>query len=342
MKKILIYGTSSGARQVLDMLNHNRVEVINYIQTYKNEKVCYFNGKQVLVPEEILNIDYNYIIIGSSTYEDEMIEELDNLGVCREAILTPLSMLLNKKIKHYTKFHKKYILYKNVFTKEFIVPMFNDFSFSSMNSKYSKNRSIFLYDYPDYILKGIDYVRLSTVELCAKEINESKIDGAVAELGVYQGGFTKLLSSLFTNRTLYLFDTFEGFSSRDIVIEQEKEYSKAIEGHLSDTNINVVLQKINKNQKAVIVKKGYFPDTTIDMEEDVYVFVSIDVDLYKPTYDGLEYFYKRLAKGGYIIVHDYNFPTYSGVKEAVKKFSEKHNIGYVPVSDYFGSVIFTK
>lgn len=38
--------------------------------------------------------------------------------------------------------------------------------------------------------------------------------------------------------------------------------------------------------------------------EDSFCFVSLDMDLYKPTYEGLHYFYPRLNHGGYIFIHD--------------------------------------
>lgn len=102
-----------------------------------------------------------------------------------------------------------------------------------------------------------------------------------------------------------------------------------------------MLEKIIHKQN-VVIRKGYFPDTTLDMQEESYAFVSIDVDLYKPTYEGLCYFYKRLSKGGYIAVHDYNSEKYKGVKEAVHRFCAKEKVSYVPLSDYYGSVIITK
>ena len=45
-----------------------------------------------------------------------------------------------------------------------------------------------------------------------------------------------------------------------------------------------------KNRENCIIKEGYFPETTIGIEE-IFSFVSIDVDLYEPMYAGLQFFY---------------------------------------------------
>lgn len=58
----------------------------------------------------------------------------------------------------------------------------------------------------------------------------------------------------------------------------------------------------------------------------MFVFVSIDVDLYTPTYEGLRYFYSRIVKGGYIFIRDYNNFAYRGVKSAVKVFCEENDV----------------
>jgi O-methyltransferase len=92
-----------------------------------------------------------------------------------------------------------------------------------------------------------------------------------------------------------------------------------------------------------IIKKGFFPETTTGLENEKYIFVSIDVDLYEPTYEGLKYFYPRLVKGGYIFVHDYNNITqYGGVNMAVKQFSRENNVTFFPLSDSSGSAILMK
>jgi hypothetical protein len=46
----------------------------------------------------------------------------------------------------------------------------------------------------------LDYIRISTLELVSKEINDSGKKGAVAELGVYKGKFAKYINGFFPKR----------------------------------------------------------------------------------------------------------------------------------------------
>lgn len=72
-----------------------------------------------------------------------------------------------------------------------------------------------------------------------------------------------------------------------------------------------------------IIKKGFFPDTTLDVD-DKFAFVRIDVDLYTPTKAGIEWFEDRLLPGGIVIIDDYYRESYSGVKAAVDEYMSAH------------------
>ena len=184
-----------------------------------------------------------------------------------------------------------------------------------------------------------DYIRYQMWELVAHEIDKRGLVGNVAELGVYKGGSAKLLNKLFPDRKLYLFDTFYGFDDRDIQIELRKGYSTG-KVEFEDAGVEEVLRKMQYRNNCII-KKGYFPDTVRDVT-DKFVFVSIDVDLFQPTYKGLEFFYPRIVPGGYLFVHDYNHRKFKGSKEAVLKYSTEMNLNYLPIPDTAGSVVFIK
>lgn len=99
----------------------------------------------------------------------------------------------------------------------------------------------------------------------------------------------------------FLFDTFEGFPTEDLEKGDEND------PRFSDTSVENVLKNIG-NHNNIIVKKGYVPDTLNGLENEIFSFVLLDLDLYNPTVSSLEFFYPRLTKGGYLIVHDYNNP----------------------------------
>ena len=189
------------------------------------------------------------------------------------------------------------------------------------------------------VFPGSEYIRTSSLELVTNEIYERGVQGAVAELGVFQGEFAKLINKAFPDRKLYLMDTFTGFDERDTKIEKAEQFSTG-DQDFSDTSIEKVMQKMTFKENCII-KKGFFPESIGDLEEE-FAFVSIDVDLYKPTIDGLNYFYQRLNPGGFIFIHDYNNDQYKGIKRAVREFANEKKIVYFPLTDRCGSVVIAR
>jgi len=185
----------------------------------------------------------------------------------------------------------------------------------------------------------LDYIRQAALELISHEIYTNKVEGNTAELGVYKGQFAKYINKFFPDRSLYLFDTFEGFSGEDISYEVSQNFSSGIQ-NFSDTSINYVLSQMPFPSRCII-RQGFFPSTAEGLE-DRFAFVSLDSDLYKPIYSGLEYFYPRLTAGGYIFVHDFNNDAYKGVRQAVTEYCSANGIAYAPIPDSGGTVVIGK
>ena len=93
-----------------------------------------------------------------------------------------------------------------------------------------------------------------------------------------------------------------------------------------------------------IIRKGLFPKTLAGLENEKYAFVSIDVDLKESILAGLQYFYPRLNKGGYIFLHDYNNYFLDGVKEAVRIYENEIGMRLmkVPYADEGGTLVICK
>jgi len=209
-----------------------------------------------------------------------------------------------------------------------------------------QNKNVFISGSLDYLHRKrtldrnyFDYVRLSTLELISYEIKKRGIKGSVAELGVYKGKFARYINTYFSDRLLYLFDTFQGFDNRDISIEKENFFSSGSQD-FSSTSVDAVLKLMPVPEKCIPVK-GFFPESAAGIE-DVFVFVSLDADLYEPIYNGLQFFYPRLAKGGYIFIHDFNNDHYKGSRKAVEQFCSEQNINFTPLPDSGGSAVITK
>ena len=180
--------------------------------------------------------------------------------------------------------------------------------------------------------------RVASLAAAAREIYRKNITGSVAEAGVYQGEFAKVINRMFPDRPLYLFDAFEGFDRNQVVercdnADQTDEWIDT----LKDTSVDLVMKKMTFPQN-IIVKKGFIPDTLKDVS-DKFCFVNLDMDLYAPIYDGLNFFWDNLVGGGYIFVHD--FYLWEGVEVAVRKFCKERSIGYMCMTDA-NSVIIAK
>jgi O-methyltransferase len=185
----------------------------------------------------------------------------------------------------------------------------------------------------------LDYVRLSSLELISFEINNKKLEGNVAELGVYKGKFARYINQYFADRTLYLFDTFEGFNQTDIAKEKDQRYS-AGDQDFSATSVEEVLKQMPFPNQCKPYK-GYFPASAAGVN-DKFVFVSLDADLYEPIYAGLQFFYPKLVQGGYIFIHDFNNDNYKGARKAVETFCSQQHINYLPLPDSGGSAVIMK
>jgi hypothetical protein len=164
-----------------------------------------------------------------------------------------------------------------------------------------------------------DLPRLYALLLNVKQVLEDDIAGDVAELGVYRGNSAALLSyyARIHRRRVFLFDTFQGFDSRDLVGVDD---ARPIE--FDDTSLARVRDLVG--DKDVTFVQGRFPQS---IPPDLYVsrfcLAHIDCDLYEPAKAALEFFYPRISPGGLLIMHDYGNPHWDGMKRAVDEYSRE-------------------
>ncbi|MFX0071599.1 MAG: TylF/MycF/NovP-related O-methyltransferase [Candidatus Hermodarchaeota archaeon] len=181
-----------------------------------------------------------------------------------------------------------------------------------------------------------DPIRFSTIALAVNTIQKEQIKGSFAELGVYKGETSQIIHLLAPERKLYLFDTFEGFPSEYLEIKDDSNRYK-------DTSIDLIKKTIG-NMKNIIIKKGIFPETAYGLENEIFSFVHLDMDLYISTKEGLEFFYPRISKGGYLVIHDYNNPNESnmGVLKAVNEYFSDKPEKIIEIPDIYGTAIIRK
>lgn len=166
-------------------------------------------------------------------------------------------------------------------------------------------------------------------------------DLSVAEGGVFQGEFAKIINATFPDSKLYLFDTFEGFNIQDMQKDKTEGYSEPeLETFLADTCVDLVLSKLPHPENAVIMK-GYFPETAKGLEDERFFFVNLDFDLYQPILEGLKFFYPRLSNKGVLVVHDFFNPGFLGVSQAVRDFEKEigKELIKLPIGDHYSIAI---
>lgn len=180
---------------------------------------------------------------------------------------------------------------------------------------------------------GNDYVRLATLELLCRRLAD--VPGAAAELGVYRGFFARCINQLLPERKIYLFDSFEGFA-------EEACATDSFQAAHANTTIEKVLAILPYPEK-VILKPGFFPESLGGLEEQ-FCLVSLDVDFYQTTLEGLRYFWPRIAEGGYLLLHDWGSPKLPGVAKALQDFERENGcrIPAIPLCDVGGSLILCK
>lgn len=144
---------------------------------------------------------------------------------------------------------------------------------------------------------------------------------SVAEGGVFRGEFAKFINKAFPDSKLYLFDTFEGFDSRDVEYESNHYSFGLSEDEFSNTSIDLVMSKMEYPEN-VILRKGFFPETATGID-DQFCFVHLDFDLYLPILEGLRFFYPKMVEGSVILIHDYYNIGLPGVKDAIEDYEKE-------------------
>ena len=313
---VYVWGTGCGASELIEQgfaLEH----ISAFVDSYPSGET--FLGKPVLLPEQLHLGDCELLIV-TTRHTDAVAQRCRQLGIPenkllflknhyelsdRNASCTIARPLLGEK------------LLQKLLPKQRIVPTPASLADSLLPERELSN----------------DYVRLATLELLCRRLED--VPGAAAELGVYSGFFARCINTLLPDRTLYLFDSFEGFGA-------EANASESFQAAHANTTIEKVLA-IMPHPETVSVKPGFFPSSLNGLEE-IFCLVSLDVDFARSTLEGLRYFWPRLQRGGYLLLHDWGSPTLPGVAQALKTYEEEigTSIPSVPLCDVGGTLVLCK
>ena len=146
----------------------------------------------------------------------------------------------------------------------------------------------------------------------ARSLNRS--GGDFAEIGVFKGGTAFLTATAAPDKTLHLFDTFEGMP------EVNPSWDGHQTGDFSDARFDDVRRFLAPFGERVVYHKGFFPETAAGLEDRRFSLVYVDVDIYQSVRDSLAFFYPRLAPGGVMVFDDFDSPKCQGVRQAIEEF----------------------
>ncbi len=134
-----------------------------------------------------------------------------------------------------------------------------------------------------------------------RHLIDGKIEGSVAEFGVYQGGtlafISKTLRMLGSQCRIYGFDTFAGFPERRSVLDlfSEKKYEftdyQTVRNYLNPLGVELI--------------KGDISDTFSRIKGVPLMFTFFDTDNFTPTRSALELCYQQTESGGILAFDHY-------------------------------------
>lgn len=148
------------------------------------------------------------------------------------------------------------------------------------------------------------------------------IPGDMAECGCYKGASAWFMAKEAPSIKLHLFDSFAGLSPPEGAdITGNSLHSLWHKGALAANEEHV--KNTLKDFSNIVIYKGWIPERFPEISHLKFRLVHIDVDLYQPTLDSLNFFYERLTSGGVIVLDDYGFLTCPGAYQAAQEFARE-------------------
>lgn len=138
------------------------------------------------------------------------------------------------------------------------------------------------------------------------------VPGDTAECGVHLGSSSYLICQALS-RHHFLFDSFEGISAPEDI---DGDY-------FYKNDMSVPLEAARRSLARfsnLTFCPGWIPERFAEVKNCRFCFVHIDVQLYRPTHDSIEFFYPRLNSGGILVFDDYGFTTCPGATHAIDEF----------------------
>jgi hypothetical protein len=143
------------------------------------------------------------------------------------------------------------------------------------------------------------------------------VEGDTAECGVYRGGASHTIlfanSKSIQSRHHHVFDSFDGISAP---VGEDGDYWTR--GDLTASE-QIAIDALREYPDKTFYR-GWIPDRFNEVALKQFSFIHVDVDLYQPTKDSIEFFYPRMATGGIFVCDDYGLKVCPGATKACDEF----------------------
>jgi hypothetical protein len=219
---------------------------------------------------------------------------------------------------------KQYIIGNNMITK--IINMFK-----KKQDKRKIYRSLSNY-FPDrYVEKTIGLYQIFSY------LKNKNIKGDIVECGVGRGvsifKMAKISTILEMNKNIFGYDSFEGFPEPNI---KDDSFRNPKKGDWSDTSIKHVEEHFLESQilkdfftKNVFLVQGFFDKTLpISSHKDI-AFLHLDCDLYDSYRTCLKELFKKVSKGGIVLIDEYKHAKWPGATKAIDEFGQTIDLNIV-------------
>lgn len=168
--------------------------------------------------------------------------------------------------------------------------------------------------------------------------------GDVAECGCWRGHSTYMLARLMERKAIspfHVFDSFEGLSEytaedRGGLAPKTTQDAETRRRHFT-ADFDAVRETLAEFD-FIQLYKGWIPDRFPAVEDRQFKLVHVDVDLYHPYVDSIEFFYPRLLDGGVMVFDDYASAGFPGARKAVDRLAQRFNPSLTLAFPLSGSV----
>lgn len=149
------------------------------------------------------------------------------------------------------------------------------------------------------------------------------VPGDTVECGVWRGAGSYLIlkaTEQTPERQHHVFDSFEGLSApveADAPGDPRAHAWSA--GELAEP-LDLVRRNLAGFESRVRFYPGWIPDRFDEVRDIRVAFCHIDVDLYEPTLQSLQFFYDRVVPGGLLVCDDYGYVDCPGATRAFDEF----------------------